>query len=509
MTIRAMQIWRLAATAALLLAGLATSASAQTTTLRIGLDADPDILDPTLARTYVGRIVFASFCDKLFDIDEKLNIVPQLALSYATSDDGKEVTIKLRPGVKFQDGEPFDADAAKFSLERHLTMQGSFRKPELASLDHVDVVDPLTIKLVLKTPYSPLVAQLTDRAGMMVSPKAAKEEGDKFGLHPVCAGPYKFVERVQQDRIVFEKFTDYWNKDNVFIDRIVYLPINDATVRLANLKSGGLDLIERVLATDIKDVRADPKLKLSTALELGYLGLTINIGHDKNKGGLSQSEKVRQALDLSIDREAINQVVFNGEFTPGNQWVSPEHPYYQKEFPIPKRDLAKAKALLKETGVAMPVAVDLMVPKGPENEAVAQVLQSMAAEAGFDLKIRLIEFATSFKQAQAGEFQAFLIGWSGRIDPDGNSYVFLHTKAPQNDGDYSNPDVDKGFEDARLITDPAQRKAIYEKVTGLVLKDEPIIYLYHRKLLIAHTTRLDGYRPMPDGLVRVVGLKLK
>jgi peptide/nickel transport system substrate-binding protein len=505
---RPMNILRLTAVTAALWLSLAAAPHAQTT-LRIGLAEDPDVLDPSIGRTYVGRIVFASFCDKLFDIDEKLNIVPQLALSHETSADGKEVTIKLRPGVKFHDGEPFDAQAAKFSLERHLTLPASFRKPELAALDHVDVVDPLTIKLILRTPFSPLIAQLTDRAGMMISPKAAKEAGEKFGLHPVCAGPYKFVERVQQDRIVLEKFADYWNKENVFIDRVVFLPIVDSTVRLANLKSGGLDLIERVLATDIGDVRADSRLELSSALELGYMGLTVNVGNDKSKGGLSQSEKVRRALDLSIDREAVNQVVFNGEFTPGNQWVSPEHPYYQKAFPVPKRDIAKARALLKEAGVALPVSVDLMVPKGPENEAVAQVLQSMAAEAGFDLKIRLIEFATSFKQAQAGEFQAFLIGWSGRIDPDGNSYVFLHSGAAQNDGVYSNPDVDKGFEEARLTTDPAQRKAIYEKVTAQVLKDDPIIYLYHRKLLIAHTTRLEGYRPMPDGLVRVIGLKLK
>src|SRR6201992_3481254 len=322
-----MKCVRLAFTAAALLMSLGAGAHAQTT-LRSGLAEDPDVLDPSLARTYVGRLVFSAFCDKLFDIDDKLNIVPQLALSYETSADGKAMTIKLRPGVKFQDGEPLDAEAAKFSIERHMTMQASFRKSELSSVDHVEVVDPLTIKLVLKTPYSPLIAQLTDRAGMMVSPKAAREEGDKFGQHPVCAGPYKFVERVPQDRIVFEKFADYWNKDNVFIDRIVFYPIIDSTVRLANLKAGSLDLIERVLATDIKDVRSDPKLVLSTAPELGYLGLTINIANEKNKGPLSQSEKVRQALDLSIDREALNQVVFNGEFTPGNQWVSPTHPYY-------------------------------------------------------------------------------------------------------------------------------------------------------------------------------------
>jgi peptide/nickel transport system substrate-binding protein len=503
-----MKVMRLLVATAALCVALGTAVHAQTT-LRIGIAEDPDVLDPSLGRTYVGRIVFSAFCDKLFDIDEKLNIVPQLALSHETSADGKEMTIKLRPGVKFHDGEPLDAEAAKFSIERHMMFPGSFRKSELASVDHVEVVDPLTIKLVLKTPFSPLLAQLTDRSGMMVSPKAAKEAGDKFGLHPVCAGPYKFVERVQQDRMVFEKFTDYWNKDNVFIDRIVFQPIVDATVRLANLKSGGLDLIERVLATDIKDVRADPKLVLSTAPELGYLGLTINVANDKTKGALSQSEKVRQALDLSIDREALNQVVFNGEFTPGNQWVSPSHPYYQKAFPIRPRDVEKAKALLKEAGVKLPVSVDMMLPKGAENEAVAQVVQSMAAEAGFDLKIRLIEFATSFKQAQAGEFQIFQINWSGRIDPDGNSYVFLHSKAPQNDGGYSNPEADKLMEDARAISDPEQRKAIYEKLTKAVLNDEPIIYLYHRKLLFAHTKKLEGYRQMPDGLVRVIGLKLK
>jgi peptide/nickel transport system substrate-binding protein len=343
----------------------------------------------------------------------------------------------------------------------------------------------------------------------MVSPKAAKEEGDRFGLHPVCAGPYKFVERVQQDRIVLEKFANYWNKDNVFIDRIVFLPIVDATVRLANLKSGGLDLIERLLATDIKTAQADPKLKLATAIELGYQGVTLNIGKDKAKGPLSQSAKVRQALDLSIDREAINQVVFNGEFKPGNQWLNPDHPYYQKAFPVRARDVEKAKALLKEAGVTPPVSVDFMVPKGAETEAVAQVIQSMAAEAGFDMKIRVTEFATSLKQAEAGEYQAYMLAWSGRIDPDGNSYVFLKTGAPQNYSAWSNPDADKALDDARLVTDQAQRKAIYEKLTKAALDEDPILYIYHRRILIAHTTRLEGYKQMPDGLVRVTGLTLK
>jgi len=494
---------------AITLALLSGMAHAQTT-LRIGLAEDPDILDPTLARTYVGRIVFSSLCDKLFDIDEKLNVVPQLALSHETSADGKAVTIKLRPGVKFHDGEPLDAEAAKFSLERHLTMTGSFRKPEIAAIDRVEIDDPLTIRVVLKAPFSPLIAQFTDRAGMMVSPKAAREAGDKFGLKPVCAGPYRFVERVQQDRIVVEKFSDYWNKDNVHIERIVYLPIVDATVRLANLKSGGLELIERLLATDIKDVRGDARLKLSTALELGYQGIDINVANGgRAKTPLGMSAKVRQALSLAIDRDALNQVIFNGEFVPGNQWVNPDHPYFQKSFPVPKRDVAKAKALMKEAGVTTPFDVDFLVPKGAETQAVAEVVQAMAAEIGLNMKIRVTEFATSLKQGESGEFQAYLLAWSGRTDPDGNTYIFHKCKAPQNNPGYCNPEADRLLDEARSVADFAKRKAVYEQLTKLILEDNPKLYLYHRRVLIAHTARLDGYRQMPDGLVRVVGLKLK
>jgi len=503
-----MKTMRMAAAAAAL-ALMSGTAFAQSH-LRIGLAEDPDILDPTLARTYVGRIVFASICDKLFDVDAKLNIVPQLALSHETSEDGKTVTIKLRPNVKFHDGEPLDAEAAKYSLERHMTMQGSFRRPDLSPVDKVEVVDPLTIRLVLKAPSSPLIAQLTDRAGMMVSPKAAKEAGDKFGIKPVCAGPYKFVERVQQDRIVVEKFADYWNKAHVFIDKITYLPIIDATVRLANLKSGTLDLLERLNATDIAAVKSDNRLKLSAVPDLSYWGITINVANgDKAKNPLGQHAKVRQALSLAIDRDAVNQVVFNGEFVPGNQWVGPDSFYYQKSLPVPKRDVAKAKALIKEAGVTPPIAIDFMVPQGAENKAVSEVVQAMAAEAGFDMKIRVTEFATSLKSAEQGEYQAYLIGWSGRTDPDGNLYTFHACNAPNNNGKYCNADVDKLLNEARVYPEPAKRKPVYEKVAKTLLDEGHIVYLYHRKVLIAQTTKLDGFVPVPDGLVRVVGLKFK
>jgi peptide/nickel transport system substrate-binding protein len=493
--------------AAGIVAASATGAAAQST-LHIGLAEDPDILDPTLAQTYVGRIVFAGLCDKLFDITPDLKIVPQLATGYEWSSDGKALTIGLRQGVKFQDGETLDAEAAKYSIERHLTMQGSKRRSEISALQSIDVDNDHQITLHLSAPFSPLVAQLTDRSGMMVSPKAAKALGDKFGTAPVCAGPYKFVERVAQDRIVLEKWADYWDKDNVKIDKVIYQPIPDSTVRLANLRSGQLDFVERIAATDIAGIKDEKKLQLASIVGLGYMGITINVNNgDMSKNPLGQDARIRKAFELSIDREALNQVVFNGEFLPGNQWVSPQNPFYAKNVPLPKRDVEKAKALLKEAGQPHP-SFTLMVGIGPENERAVQVIQSMAQEAGFDIKLQVTEFARALDLSEKGEMQAFYLNWSGRTDPDGNIYSFLSCKGALNDGHYCNETADKELGAARTASDPAERIKHYEAAAEQISKDDPIIYLFHPKWIYAFSPKLKGFTPVPDGLVRVKGLSL-
>jgi len=315
---------------------------------------------------------------------------------------------------------------------------------------------------------------------------------------------------VQQDRIVLEKFADYWNAANIHVDRVVFRPVIESTVRLASLRSGSLEMIERALATDLPEIRADAKLKVATVPELGYQGVTLNIANgEAGKAAFGKDPRVIQAFSLSLDREAITKVAFNGEFLPGNQWVSPKNPYYQSKFPVPKRDVAKAKELLKAAGVTTPLTVDFMVPNNPESRQVAEIIQAMAGEAGFDMKIRVTEFATSLKESEQGRYQAFFLAWSGRVDPDGNLYIFHRTKAPQNSGGYSNADVDRWLDEARTKSALAERKAIYEKVAEKVLSEGSIVYLYHRLMIIAHTTKLDGYKQMPDGLIRLTGAKLK
>jgi peptide/nickel transport system substrate-binding protein len=495
---------------ALVAAVAMTTALAQAQTLRFGLAEDPDILDPTLARTFVGRIVFAALCDKLFDIDENLNIVPQLASSYQWSPDNKALTIKLRQGVTFHDGEKFDAAAVKYNIERHKNMAGSNRRGELAPVASVDVVDPSTVRLNLSAPFSPLLAQLADRAGMMVSPKAAQAEGDRFGAKPVCSGPFRFVERVAQDRIVLERYPNYWNKGEIHLDKIIYLPIVDATVRLANLKSGQLDFIERMAPSDVPQLKSDNRFKISKITEIGYQGITINVGKSDlaQKNPLGRDPRVREAFELALDRDGIVQVAMDGEATVGNQWVAPTNSFYAKNVPIPKRDVAKAKALLQAAGVPNP-SFTLMTPTTSDAQKIAQVVQSMVKEAGFDVKIQSTEFATSLNMADKGDFEAYVLAWSGRADPDGNVFSFDGCKQPLDYAGYCKQEVDDLLTKSRTTLDPAERKKIYGELAAIVLKDRPIVYLFHRHWLWAYSTKVSGLRTIPDGLVRVQGLQMK
>ncbi len=494
---------------ALLAVGTLVTTLASAQTLRFGLAEDPDILDPTLARTFVGRIVFAALCDKLFDIDENLNIVPQLATSYQWSADSKALTLKLRQDVTFHDGEKLDAAAVKYNLERHKTMAGSNRRGELAPVSSVDVIDAATVRLNLSAPFSPLLAQLADRAGMMVSPKAAQAEGDKFGAKPVCSGPFRFVERVAQDRIVLERYPNYWNKGEVHFDKVVYLPIVDSTVRLANLKSGQLDFIERVGTSDIPALKTDSRFKISRITEIGYQGITINVGKSDlaQKNPLGRDPRVREAFELALDREGIAQVAMDGEADIGNQWVAPTNAFYAKNVPIPKRDIAKAKALLQAAGVPNP-SFTLMTPTTSDAQKIAQVVQSMVKEAGFDVKIQSTEFATSLNMADKGDFEAYVLAWSGRADPDGNVFSFHGCKQPLDYAGYCKQEVDDLLTKSRTTLDPAERRKIYGELAAIVLKDRPVVYLFHRHWLWAYTNKLSGLRTIPDGLVRVQGLKM-
>jgi peptide/nickel transport system substrate-binding protein len=218
--------------------------------------------------------------------------------------------------------------------------------------------------------------------------------------------------------------------------------------------------------------------------------------------------RVRQAFALSIDRQALIDVVYNGLFTPIAQGVPPANPFYAPEVKPLGRDIAKAKALLAAAGVKTPLTVELLTSNSPDQRQTGEVIQSMAAEAGFDVKLRTTEFVTALKASDDGDYEVFLIGWSGRVDPDGNLYSFIKTNAPLNASKYSDPEADSLLEQARAITGIPERRAIYAKLATKLNQDLPLMYVYTPKAIVGMSTKVSGFVPVPDNLIRPQGITI-
>lgn len=208
-----------------------------------------------------------------------------------------------------------------------------------------------------------------------------------------------------------------------------------------------------------------------------------------------------------MDRDIINQAVFDGEYLVGNQPVPPSSPWYNENFPIPERDVERARALLQEAGFER-VAFELMVGNNPESVRLGEVIQALAGEAGFDITLRATEFATALDLQEQGQYEVFQIGWSGRLDPDGNIHQFYTCEGALNETGYCDEEVDRLLNEARSVADIDERKALYDEASARYLPNRNIIYLYHTQLFFPHVDRLEGFQPYPDGLLRWQGVTL-
>jgi peptide/nickel transport system substrate-binding protein len=477
-------------------------------TLRIGMSGDPDTLDPAASGSFISLEITGAMCDRLIDTDAKLNYVPMLASSWQWSDDHRALTVKLRPGLVFQNGEPLDAEAVKWNFNRYQTSPQSKRITQLKPITGVTVVDPQTVRFELSAPYAPLLMLLADRPGMMMAPHATEAAGANVTDHPVCAGPYQFARRIAQDRVILQRNPHYWDPSQQGFDEVQFVTVPDASLRLTNLRTGQLDLIERVAPSDLDTIRSDARLKVIAEPGLGYQVMQFNL----NKGPMSDNPinrdpRVREAFEDSIDRDVINQVVFAGQYSPNNQPEPIGGTYFDPDFPVPHRDAARAKALLKEAGYAH-VTFTMQVPNDPIDSQVAEVMQSMAAEAGFDVKIQLMEAVSLFAAADHGDFQSSLPIWSGRTDPDQNLAIWVASNGFLNRGAYKNPQLDALLNQATATTDTAQRVSLYRQAAAIYLKDRPYLFLYHFTWLWGASAKLAGYIPNPDGVIRVRGVHL-
>ena len=510
-----MRRWGALVLSVLLVSGLLDAASAQGTrgagTLRVGLDADPPNLDPHRSTAAVDRQVYQNLFDKLLDTDDNLQIVPMLVASWSISKDGKTVTFKLRQGVKFHDGTPFDANAVKYNFDR---MQDpkfpSARRSEVLPVQKVTVVDSNTVALSLEKPYSPLLYVLTDRAGMMVSPAEAQKAGTNFALHPVGTGPFTFVEKVPQDHITLQRNPNYWVKGEPYLDRIIYRPFPDDNARVANVKSGDIDIINRVPLPQVKqlaqeDKRPGARFKLLEHGAFSWQGIWLNVTKPPFDNKL-----LRQAFNATLDRNVIANAVLQGGAYPSYSFFPNGTPAYDPTWKIPPRNIALAKEKLQAAGQPNGFSFTLLIVPGEVAQALGQAVQSMASEAGIQVKLQIVEFGTMLHETDTLMHQAALLGWSGRPDPDFDIYPFVTQSGigSFNDAGYTNPRVQTLLDAARLLNDMTQRRRAYREVTTILADDLPYIWLYFEKEYKLASTKVQGYVHVPDGMMRFRTVRL-
>ncbi len=490
----------------------AKPAAARGGTATLSMFEDTDTMDPTMGGTAGGRLIFTNMCEKLYDLNAQGEIVPQLAAAMPeVSADGLSVSIKVRQGVKFNDGTTMDAAAVQKSLERHRSLKGSRRAGELSAVKEVSVVDPSTVRLTLSQPLAPLTATLADRAGMILSPTQLDKMGDNFTNAPVCVGPFQFVERVPGDRVVLERAPNYYDADKVQLDRVVFKVTPDDNVRTQNLRSGDFDIVDRVATTDVRAIQNDASFKVAKVTSYGYYGLNINISNVSGVGkpqgqpesALAKSAQLREAFELALDRGQINQVVFGGLNEVGCSPIPPFSPFAPKDLKCPARDLNRAKELVAQSGVPTPINVELVVNQGAQNVRLGETVQAMVREAGFNLSVRPLENATALSTVTDGKFQMSLNPWSGRVDPDGNFYNFQHSKGPDNYANASDPKLDELLDKARAENNLDARKKLYADAIQTALARRSIIYLVFQNLYTATSSRVSGYEMYADGMPRL------
>ncbi len=485
----------------LVLTSLSAAAPQRGGVLRVALHEDPPNLDPHQSSAFVDRHIFQNLFDKLVDLNQDLEIVPMLATSWQISDGGRTYTFKLRPNVIFHDGTPFNAEAVKYNFERMLDPAfGSPRRAEVNLVKSVTVVDDLTVAIALDKPFSPFLSILSDRAGMMVSPTAAKRLGKNFLLGPVGTGPYKFVEKRPLESITLERFDKHWDKNVGLVDRIIFRTIVDTNARVANLRAGEVDIIIEPPATEVPKLKSEPNIRLLERAALSWQAFYLMVA-----GPPFNNKALRQAVNAAIDRRALVRVVFgetalpaNGPFPPGQ--FSYDVPANAR---IPERNLDLARAKLREGGQPNGFAFTLLIGQRREDQQAAQVIQSMLGEVGIKVTIQIIEFGTQLSVTDSHKFEGTLLGWSGRPDPDANLYSFVVTGAPNNRSAYSNPKLDVLLDAARVLTTTDLRKRAYAQIMDMLNDDLPILFLYWQKEYKATRANVQGFVHISDGMLRL------
>ena len=483
----------LAAPAVLNARPAAAQSSPLATALAIGVVSDPVTLDPAFSASFFETQVLYNLFETLLVASPDGTVLPGLA-SFS-SPDPLTYSFTLRDKLIFHDGSPVDAAACHANIVRYTDpATGSIRRSDFGPLKEVRVTGPLTFDLILSAPYAPLPLVLTNRAGMMVSPSAVKALGADFATKAVGAGPWKLARWTKNSELVLERFDGYWQGPAAGFERLVYRPLPDETVRLANLRSGTLQLIDSVPPQAVAGLARESSIAVKRMAGLGFNAFSFNCTRPP-----FDDVRVRQAFTAAIDPATIQKVVYfdtgavsHGPLSPAVAWA-----YDAGVKPIGSPPSAVQGA----------VSVTITVTNSPQMVRIAQVLQAQAGAAGFKVEIRQIDPTSLITVLRQRDFDLCMSPWSGRYDPDGNTFNYFTKTGPNNFAGWDDAAVTELLEKARSISDHAQRAALYQQAQDRIVAQAPMLFLHFDAILQASSARL-RWTQYPDGALRLYDARM-
>ena len=480
--------------------GADAGASTGKDTLVIAQGADAKSLDPHASNDNPSSRIRVQIYDRLMDLDDNGVPQPMLAESWERPDD-KTIIFHLRKGVKFHNGDEMKASDVKFSLERALA------SPEvshiLTGINGVEVLDDYTVKVTTEKPMAAILNNLAHTTIAILSEKATKEAGDKFGQNPVGSGPYKFVSWQSGDRVTLEAFPEYWQGEAP-VKNVVFRNIVEETNRTIGLETGELDIIYDIQGMDKNKLKDDDRFVVieGPQVSMTYLGFNM-------KKAPYDNPKVREAISYAIDQKPIIDTVFLGAGEAANSIIGPNvWGYYDVEKYT--QDIEKAKALLTEAGYPDGFKAKIWVNDNPVRRDTAVILQDQLKQIGIDLAIETVEWGAFLDGTARGDHEMFLLGW-GTVtrDPDYGIYELVSTSTMGSAGNrsfYSNPTVDKLLEEGRTELDPEKRKAIYKEIQEIIRKDIPMYMIIYPLQNVVTQKNIKNFKLDPANAHRIYGV---
>jgi len=470
----------------------------------VGLATDPQSMDPAHTGEPQARTVRNCVTEALFDLDASGKLIPRLAESWEQTD-ATTYLLHLRQGIKFQDGTPFDAAAAKFNFDR-------MRDPatenvwasEITQLDAMEVVDTNTVRLKTKQPFAPALIPLYDVNGMQLSPTAVQRWGKDIGTHAVGTGPFKFVEYVKDDHVQLERNPDYWQQGQPKIDQLRFRVIpNDAT-RETELRSGGAQLVEYLPFQDVERLKGMNDIVVSEkpGFRVDWVEFQSEVEPGNNK-------LFRQAWNWLIDRDAIQNVVYRGTGAPGWDLLLPGTRFGDTNYKPTQRDVGKAKDLLQQSGVKLPLDMTTYVEQDPVRQREVQILQANVADVGINLKVEVLDVAAWNTRHKAGDFTMSLGWWGYRPDPDQYLPVNIRTGGSWNWARYASQAIDDLLQQEQVEQDDAKRIQIFRRIAEIMTEDAVYIPYHYGSNVKGISPKVQGFEHRVDGLVRFTSLALQ